>query len=1603
MKYLYAFAVPGGFLPFLLLFSFFAHAQIKTQQNLKAKAVQKMNHSNVQNLDQELNYSLNHSSTAVPNDSKVGISAFEEMKLQGKKEDISKRDAYSKHYSNADGNFTAVISAGPIHFQKNGRWVDIETNVEKVPNSNFPYANTANLMESHFGKTSAEGVISKSEMGQVKEFINVKMYWEKAGQNILTVPTTHSPAKAEGNKIFYTNLYNSIDAEFIVESGKRKLNYIIPTKSALGQIPSDANYLVFSEDIILPKGWTFNETHNKDIEIKNEKGELTFIYQKPDVFENYGKSDEAILITSENPSSYQLIKTDEGLRLLLKVKTQWLLEEQRVFPIAVDPTVTVNPNNNPNWTGWATANGGNEPNLLVGYDADLGKMIGFSKFNLNTIDATWTIHSVEVDLYYQGIIGDLNGRRVRIAKLNQDPTTATYYSEIFNAVGSSISNYATWSNSGANDQQYVHWKNFDFSLEGVNYVQNARALNDWVAIAVVPDDEGTAWETTNNASFKGRGGPFSNRPIMLINYADSNCNNPSSSNSPFFIQTVNFVGSLIPDTINTSEYSPNGYGNYTSDPIMAKQIPGGVINIHQLNRGSSSGNISVLMKAWVDWNKNGKYDPNEKVYDSGNILGPGTIFGFIVPTGTSPGNYTIRLRTHRGTRYYLPCGSLSNGETEDYKFEVIADCSAKITAVNISEGDGFRCGHGEVRVSAQGTGDTTTYKWYDSEFGGNLLKNSSENFYVTTDIASTSIYWVTALNGSCESVKRTPVVARIDPIPNLDLTTPDSEFCGDGSSGIEINSSGGAEEYTLLFEKFDSGLGAFQNQTIGYNNSDAEWKRRNSPYLTERPPYIVLAPAIASGYDGGGFACAITDVAQTANIQNRLTLINSLDASELLNLKLDFDLYYQPMTEDASNTSLVVEVSTNGTTWNPIATYTKTQGNPGHWKKIALDLTSYISSNLKLRFTINSMGSTNSWLGDIAAIDNLRIYGDKPLALNLNWTLESGTIDIFNADCTTPYDGATSNVCIKPNDTQLEENETWVIKASASLSNGCSAEKTITITNNTKFWNPNTATNWTTANWKPSSSAPTADHCVIVKKELVLPTGQSGLAKNLLVKSGAKLTIQNDASLTVTDFVHNEATVDDFLIKSGGSLVQVNDGAVNSGEITAERDFIFSSERKQYNFVISPLVDWPIKSMYTTPFVIKYVEGQNWFVNAGVGPYFPAKGYAIKEAAGGNSNISGIFKGVPANGLMAYPLQYGTATTQTGNQENGYNLVGNPYPSALDVKKLYTDNSTKIEATFLFWDNRDNPNTQQQGSDYNGSNYATFNAAAGENGSGTAAPRFQGQSGAKIPNQFVATGTAFLARANSSANGQPLNFKNAHRSASTTATEFFGKNDDGSKNTSRYWLTLTTPSGMEYMTAVVYHWEGNNAFSVDDSEAPGTSDEIYTLADNDQVIIQGREPFVDTDEVPLGVRLFDMGKYVISIYDKEGVFANGQNIYLRDKVEKVIYNLSQADYKFISEPGEFNTRFELIYKPYSLTDDASNSYSNKISIELKDKNIVATSTEHKITKIVLYDLNNRPMYQNSEVNALKISIPTKLYANQIGIVSLETETGEVMNKKLILK
>jgi hypothetical protein len=145
---------------------------------------------------------------------------------------------------------------------------------------------------------------------------------------------------------------------------------------------------------------------------------------------------------------------------------------------------------------------------------------------------------------------------------------------------------------------------------------------------------------------------------------------------------------------------------------------------------------------------------------------------------------------------------------------------------------------------------------------------------------------------------------------------------------------------------------------------------------------------------------------------------------------------------------------------------------------------------------------------------------------------------------------------------------------------------------------------------------------------------------------------------------------------------------------------------------------------------------------------------------------------------------------------NGYNLVGNPYPSNIDMKKLAANNSGLIEELAYFWTNF-NPNPAQQGSKYpaNGAinNYATYN------GSGGTLP-LRSAADAKSPTQYIKVGQGFIVKMKSTvATGEyDLKFDNSVKNADGASTFYNVAARTTSKQVQAgsFWLELETPLGL---------------------------------------------------------------------------------------------------------------------------------------------------------------------------------------------------------------
>ena len=526
---------------------------------------------------------------------------------------------------------------------------------------------------------------------------------------------------------------------------------------------------------------------------------------------------------------------------------------------------------------------------------------------------------------------------------------------------------------------------------------------------------------------------------------------------------------------------------------------------------------------------------------------------------------------------------------------------------------------------------------------------------------------------------------------------------------------------------------------------------------------------------------------------------------------------------------------------------------------------------------------------------------------------------------------------------------------------------------------------------------------VIVSGTNVEPGGLNLLVnqKTVVAEPGKlkiPLTEEGDPSYVLTSTKGIDVLTNGRALFENNAQLMQSVTASNSGSILMQRNATIPvSTFNQYVYWSSPVIGQDYTKIFPgqTTTAQYYIESNDRF-GASAGTYILGRGLAVKnpiKEATVPSTLVAEFTGTPYVGNYDYPLAW-------SNAAHGYNLVGNPYPSNLDLNELYTS-SSNIESTFRFWDNYANSIIAQQGSNYSGYAYAKYNAvskggvkAVGSAGNGNGDPT--SLAGLKEPNYILKVGQGFIARA--TGDNAKLSFKNGKRITIQTAAEFCGKNSLDSTN-NRYWLEMVTPTNLLVSNAIVYFDQGTNEFSADDSKLEGQgSDALFTNAGDEKVVINGRSTFVDTDVVKVGNRYFTSGIYEIRLGKKEGIFENGQNIYLKDKIAGIITNLSAGNYSFSADAGEQTGRFEIIYKPESVLATGENT-KDQLQVYRNGEDFVVQSGSGIIDEVEVFDASGR-LFQKVKGGATKIVIDGTSLVNGMYILKINRKS-DLVSKKIM--
>src|SRR5579862_3745244 len=148
------------------------------------------------------------------------------------------------------------------------------------------------------------------------------------------------------------------------------------------------------------------------------------------------------------------------------------------------------------------------------------------------------------------------------------------------------------------------------------------------------------------------------------------CASGASSSAGTRIDSVNFstIQNLNPPGCTTY----TNYTNVTGQIQSNQQIP---ISITLSSCDATT--ASRVVKVWIDYNNNGVFDANELAATSPVLAGGTVTYNDIIqtPVGLTVGNYTtmrIVAEETSNPATVTPCGAYGNGETEDFRIQVIS-------------------------------------------------------------------------------------------------------------------------------------------------------------------------------------------------------------------------------------------------------------------------------------------------------------------------------------------------------------------------------------------------------------------------------------------------------------------------------------------------------------------------------------------------------------------------------------------------------------------------------------------------------------------------------------------------------------------------------------------------------------------------------------------------------------------------------------------------------------------------------------------------------------------------------------------------------------------
>ncbi len=248
------------------------------------------------------------------------------------KEVEEKRDEFQKVYLREDGTYTSVISKTPIHYEKDGEWVDIINDLKSTDNI---ITNTSGNFNVEFPKEISDNNEIKIENDNETLTFSMVEVEKSNGKVKNNKKEKHDKKKVSDEEIFNNDIsrtVSEIEYEDVLEN--TNLEYIV-TPTAVKE-----NIIVENKES-LKKSYSFNITKGKlnaeldksnNLYFKNSKGEIVFTIPAPVMTDNNGAVSYDIDVKVKNLKK-------ETITLTYTPDKKWLNDKARAYPVAIDPVI----------------------------------------------------------------------------------------------------------------------------------------------------------------------------------------------------------------------------------------------------------------------------------------------------------------------------------------------------------------------------------------------------------------------------------------------------------------------------------------------------------------------------------------------------------------------------------------------------------------------------------------------------------------------------------------------------------------------------------------------------------------------------------------------------------------------------------------------------------------------------------------------------------------------------------------------------------------------------------------------------------------------------------------------------------------------------------------------------------------------------------------------------------------------------------------------------------------------------------------------------------------------------------------------------------------